>query len=370
MDKQTEKFIINNYIDIRKLLDNLGLSVRPNGSMYCPFHENTRTPSAHLYDDDVGGAAIFCYAEHRLFKVYDLYQTYLPNINLTELAQAIYDRLDQTQRDFITSNLNVEQELPELPYITSLRKFKKREIDYTSLIKDINMSIPLNETFILINKLYELPSITPPPIKNKYLYYISNYESQFKVISAAQALTLSRDMPDFIIEYLRHNGDCVLIPNKVGNVIYSLTLRNIQGKKQFLKIGDISHSLYNLGNLPKDFKYGTPLLLVEGNLDCESMKEVYPYTVASLTATLSTNQVQLISHLTDKVIIAYDNDDAGKEGYYIVRNKLEKLGMTVKKFNHALGLHDAGDLLDVKMKDPDEYDYLLRSYRNQINGML
>lgn len=370
MDKQTERFIINRYIEMTKLFDYLGLHVDPNGQMFCPFHENTRTKAAHFYPDDEHGPCIFCYAEHRLFTNYDLYQTYLPDINLTELAQAIFDRLDQTQKDYITTNVNSERVLPELPYMDALRKFKKREITFDDLIQQINMNVPLNETSVLIDKIYELPSVQMQTNRNKYLHYINSRDTQFKVISAAQVLNNIKGLPDFIIEYLKRNGDCVIIPNKIGKVIYSLTCRNIQGKKQFLKIGDISHSLYGLGNIPSDFKYGTPLVLVEGNLDCEAMREVYPYTVASLTATLSTNQIQLISHLTDKVIIAYDNDDAGKDGFYIVRSKLTKLGMTIKKFNHALGLHDAGDLLDLQIKDKEEYNYLIKSYKNQIESLL
>lgn len=370
MDKVTERFIINNYIDIHKLLSHLGLSVRPNGSMYCPFHENTRTPSAHLYADDDGGASIFCYAEHKLFRNYELYQTYLPNINLTELAQAIYDRLDQTQRDYIESNINTERELPELPYITSLRLFKEHKLSYQELIKDINRSIPLNEASVLIDQIYNLPSISIPTMNNKYLYYINNNDTPFKVVSATHILNSVKGLPEFIIKYLITNGDCIIIPNKIGNVIYSLTCRNISGKKQFLKIGDVSHTLYGLGTLPSDFKYGKPLLLVEGNLDCEAMKEVYPYTVASLTATLSTNQLQLISHLTDKVIVAYDSDDAGIQGYHIVKRKLSDLGVTVKFFKHSINLHDAGDLIDLKMRDPDEYNYLILSYKNQINSLI
>lgn len=370
MDKQTERFIINNYINIRKLLASLNLDVRPNGSMYCPFHDNTHTPSAHLYDEDEHGASIFCYAEHRLYTNYDLYRVYLPNINTTELAQALYDRLPESEKEWVKSNINSEHELPELPYTEALKKFKKREITFDSLLTEINMSIPLNETQIMIDNLYNCTPLKVDSGRNKYLYYINNYESQYKVISATQALNSGTKLPEFIIEYLHKNGDCVLIPNIIKNRIYSITCRNIQGKKQFLKIGDVSHTLYNLGNLPQDFRYGTPLVLVEGNLDCDSMKQIYPYTVASLTSTLSTNQIQLISSLTNKVIIAYDNDEAGQTGFYSTRKKLTNLGVTVLKFNHATNMHDLGDLIDLKIKDPDDYQYLYNSYKNQILSML
>lgn len=336
-----------------------------------PFHDNTRTPSAHLYDQDEHGASIFCYAEHKLFMNIDIYRTFLPNVDLKELAQALYDRLPQEEKDYIQSNVNSEYELPELPYIDDLKKFQKREITFKQLIEAINMKVPLNETSILIDQIYSLPTIKMPDNKNKYLYYINHFDTEFKVLSAISVLTqFGNKIPDFLREYLQHNGDCIIIPNRIGKVIYSLTLRNISGKKQFLKIGDVSHSLYNLGHLPEDFGFGIPLLLVEGNLDCEVMKQIYPYTVASLTATLSTNQIQLISHLTDKVIIAYDTDEAGESGFWIVRKKLMELGVTVKRFKHNINLHDAGDLIDLKMTDPEEYDYLIKSYGNQINGLL
>lgn len=370
MDKKILKFIINRYIDMLKLLDYLGLDVDPNGQMFCPFHDNSRTKAAHLYANDEQGPCIFCYAEHRLFTNVDLYKLYLPEVDLEVLAQAIYDRLSPEEQAYVMTNANAERVLPELPYIEALRKFKKREIPFSKLIEEINRTVPHDETNILMDKLYSLPTVKMQDNRNKYLHYINSGETQFKVLSAASVLKDTKDVPDFIIQYLQRNGDCILIPNIIGNTLYSLTFRNIQGKKQFLKIGDISHSLYNLGNLPKDFRYGTPLVLVEGNLDCEAMREVYPYTVASLTASLSTNQIQLISHLTDKVIIAYDDDESGIKGYYSVRKKLTELGMTVKKFNHAMNLHDTGDLFDLRMKDKEEYDYLIRSYRNQIETLI
>ena len=33
-------------------------------------------------------------------------------------------------------------------------------------------------------------------------------------------------------------------------------------------------------------------------------------------------------------------------------------------------LHDLGDLIDIQIKDKDEYNYLIRSYRNQIKSKL
>ena len=43
-----------------------------------------------------------------------------------------------------------------------------------------------------------------------------------------------------------------------------------------------------------------------------------------MTNSLSTNQIQLLSGLTNKVILAYDNDEAGEKGYRNTYYKLRK----------------------------------------------
>lgn len=369
MDKRIERFIINKYIDMEKLLKSIGVDIAPNATLFCPFHPNVHTKSASYYGDDELGPCIFCYAEHKLYTNYDVYKILIPEVDTTQLAQALWDRMTKDQQDFVNSNFDQERDLPELPYIESLRKFKKNELSFRELLKDINMSIEMDEQLRTIQDVYNLPNIQLPTTSNKYIYYINNNESQYKIISSIQALRLT-NIPEFLRLYLQRNGDCIMIPNKINDIVYSLTFRTLGDRKQFLKYGNVTHFLYNLGNLPDDFTYGTPLILLEGNLDCDVMKNIYPYTVASLTSDLSTNQVQLISHLTDKVIVAYDNDESGISGYYRVRNKLQSVNVRTTKFNHYNKLHDLGDLIDLKIKDEDEYNYIVRSYKNQIYSML
>lgn len=366
MNKQLERYIINNYMDMERLLNYVGYEIAPNGTMFCPFHYNINTKAAHYYPDDEHGPCIFCYAEHRLYTNYDIYKVLIPDVDTTQLAQAIYDRLTPDQKEHIESSINLERELPELPYIEALRKFKKREITYPDLLKHINLALPKNESTEVLESVYALPSIKLPSNKNKYLHFMNTNDTQYKVISSFAALNKVKDMPDFLVKYLHNNGDCVVIPNIINNIIYSLTFRTLGDRKQFLKYGNVTHLLYNLGNLPQDFTYGIPLVLLEGNLDCDVMRTIYPYTVASLTSDLSSNQLQLISHLTDKVIVAYDQDDSGTMGYYNLKKKLNNLGVSVTKFKHYNNLKDLGDLIDLQIRDPEEYEYVYNSYLNQI----
>ena len=42
-----------------------------NGNIFCPFHENTETPSAKLYENK-----IYCFSCRRLYGTYDLLRRY------------------------------------------------------------------------------------------------------------------------------------------------------------------------------------------------------------------------------------------------------------------------------------------------------
>ena len=117
------------------------------------------------------------------------------------------------------------------------------------------------------------------------------YDTPYKLLSAYKILSTQKDIPDFVYQHLEATGDCILLPNVIDGQIYSITFRSLRSDKRFLKYGEFSTLIYNMGNFPKDFKYGTPILVVEGNIDCDTaVKEFYPYTVAALTSGLSKNQ--------------------------------------------------------------------------------
>ncbi len=103
-----------------------------------------------------------------------------------------------------------------------------------------------------------------------------------------------------------------------------------------------SRNLFAL-NLAKKSKSGH-IILAEGNVDVVMMHQAgFDGAVASLGTSLTPEQARLISHYTSEVIIAYDNDGAGKKAAQRAISLLEKLDLKVK----VLSLSGA--------KDPDEY---------------
>lgn len=367
MDKKLEVFIINKYMDMKKLIENEGEYVAPNGTCFCIFHANSQTKAAHYYEND-GGGQLFCFAEYRQYTPYDYYKILHPEINTTELAQLLWDRLPKAEQDNILTNLGKTEEYDTLPYIDALIKFKNGEINFKGLLGAIHLALPISDAIKTVDKIYNLPDIKEFKATDKYLYFMKNYPNHYKLISAYLILNSVPDLPDFVYQHLMAVGDCVLIPNIIDNQVYSITFRSLNSDKRFLKYGEFSSLMYGLGELPLDFKYGTPLIIVEGNIDTDSMKQIYPYTLGALTANLTNNQIQLLSHLTNTVILAFDNDSAGQQGIRTAMKRLDN--MKVLKFDHYGKLKDTGDLIELQRKGDPDADYIVNLYKRKIDLLI
>ena len=103
-----------------------------------------------------------------------------------------------------------------------------------------------------------------------------------------------------------------------------------------------SRNLFAL-NLAKKSKNGY-IILSEGNIDVVSLHQAgFDSAVASLGTSLTPEQARLISRYTGEVVIAYDNDEAGKKAAQRAIGILEKLDLKVR----VLSMEGA--------KDPDEF---------------
>ena len=372
LSKKEIYYIINHYIDTRQLLKSLNIGVRANNSMFCPFHENTETPAAHLYKEEDGSHTIYCYSEDKLYHNADLYRNYLPNINIDELANLLYNNLPEEEKAKMADRIDKPYELPVLPFMSALQEFAQHKITYRELMERISITLPYDDSIKLLNDLYAMgDDKVENTKKNKYLFFMNKYKSNYKFISARKTLiNCGTTLPGYLSEYLRTSGDSVMIPNTINGTVYSLTFRNINGKKQFLKLGATTHLFYGMGNLPEDFTYGIPIVIVEGNMDCDVAKLIYPYTLATLTNSISQNQIRILAGLTNKVVIAYDNDEAGNQGYWNAYNNLVRYGFKVKRFKHSDNIKDFGDLIDAQINDTDLYNHLLHLYIGRLQNLI
>jgi len=103
--------------------------------------------------------------------------------------------------------------------------------------------------------------------------------------------------------------------------------------REFFKVFRTRFICFGLANL-EGFRYGEPLVLVEGVKDAQAVSLFYPYVLAYLTAQPPQLLLQVVSYLTDKVVVFVDNDAAGlraakglrKKGYHVVPSLYKDLG--------------------------------------------
>lgn len=110
-------------------------------------------------------------------------------------------------------------------------------------------------------------------------------------------------LPRHIISFINEHGKVLYIYNFNSGIIRSLATKN------FLTFGKAI--FYGLYQLDPNFKFGDPIVLVEGALDCDVAKRFYPNVLATVSAGLSKLQKEVLTILTNKVVLMYDNDDAG-----------------------------------------------------------
>jgi len=127
-----------------------------------------------------------------------------------------------------------------------------------------------------------------------------------------------------------------------------------------------SRSLFAL-NLAKKSKNGY-IILSEGNIDVVSLHQAgFDSAAASLGTSLTPEQARLISRYAGEVVIAYDNDTAGKKAAQRAIGIMEKLDLKVRVLSME-GAKDPDEF--IKAKGPDAFARLLEGSKNHIEYRL
>lgn len=220
-----------------------------------------------------------------------------------------------------------------------------------------------------LTKLFEIGRpINKLDKTNKYLYFAYKYKfNNYRLISSGELLIRGKDLniPDYVKQFISIHKEALMIANIFNEQVVSIIFRTIKGDKEFIKLGYSKSLFYGLGDLSKDFKFGDPILLVEGNLDRDRMSIIYKNTLGITTSSISSSQLQLLENLTNNFILMLDNDEAGIKGSKNTFYKLKDLGK-VKILNHEPHLKDAGDLIDLEIRNDYNLNYIIDYYKMQI----
>lgn len=85
-----------------------------------------------------------------------------------------------------------------------------------------------------------------------------------------------------------------------------------------------------------------PIIICEGCKDCLTLKKIYPYVLANNTSSMGLNK-DILRNITNKFLLVYDNDEAGRDGMKKDKNSLRNIGSFVDTVQIPDGYKDCTD---------------------------
>ena len=204
---------------------------------------------------------------------------------------------------------------------------------------------------------------------NAYRKGLKNY----RLISSGEllkhGLLKKGALPEYVQRFVSDHGEVMLIANMIAGTPASLVIRSLK-EKDFIGYGQSKGLFYGLGDLSPDFKYGDWIVLVEGTLDRDAILDIYPNVLATLSASLSILQYEILETLTNRVILLFDNDESGRKGAYTVKKKLYDRKIVYRQINHPPNVKDTGEIAELLAKGKHfDYDARINYYRQWIDNI-
>lgn len=219
-----------------------------------------------------------------------------------------------------------------------------------------------------LKKIFELGRPIIEDSKNSYIHFgYKNNKINYRLITSGEIYVRGKtlDIPQYVYQFMSFHQEAIMIANIIKNKVINIVFRSTDRNKEFLKVGTTKSTFYGIGELSKDFIYGTPIILVEGHLDRDMMATIYPNTLGVMTNHLSRSQVQLLNGLTNKFILMLDNDEPGQLGTKHAKYVLK--GNKVMVLKHDVSLKDAGDLVKLEITNKQKYNDIIDNYKAQIS---
>ena len=296
---------------IRRILNGAGLDIEAEFGndfiIYCPWHNNTRTPAGEVAKDS---GLFFCFG----------CQT---TKNLVELIM-------------FTSNRS---------YFESVRYIKSKE-QKSDIQEIVGKALYAPPDFVqydeLLIKRLNKQALDSPKAMN---YFHGRRITKESVVK-------------FDLGYSEKQGSVTIPIHSPDGMCIGFVARTIEGK-EFKNTPGLPKSkvLFNLHKV----KSSSIVYVVESSFDAIRLDQVGFPAVATLGANVSVSQIRLLEKYFNNVVLVADNDEAGT----IMKDKLiEKLGSLVTVIKLDTKYKDIGDM------DDDEIRKLEFQFDNSIISML
>lgn len=108
-----------------------------------------------------------------------------------------------------------------------------------------------------------------------------------------------------------------------------------------------------------------PIIVCEGSKDCIFLRQFYPYTIAINTSSMGLNAHVLVN-VSNKFVLAYDNDRAGQDGIERDKKLLRGLGAQVVSLELDKNINDCSDYI----KHPDKIKNLKEEIKFKLKRVM
>lgn len=108
-----------------------------------------------------------------------------------------------------------------------------------------------------------------------------------------------------------------------------------------------------------------PIVVCESAKDAILFKKFYPYVLANNTSRLGVS-AHVLANITDKILLAYDNDSTGHQSTKVDKKILNGLGCSVDILKYDDGFKDLSDYID----HPQELRAIRTQLKNRIKGLM
>jgi 5S rRNA maturation endonuclease (ribonuclease M5) len=361
------KKLLMHMVSIKGILTSNGYSVPETGNMECPFHDNINTPAAKYYS---ASNCIYCFTDHEIYGPADALE--LCGIDYKEIFIQLWDSYTAKKKDDLIQKLDQVYET-KLLFKDALTQFKMGLITYPQLCNDIVEK--LNAHLPVLQLLYNISrEINAAPINSDdytWLTCAANLNN-IKQITSGEILDHQDKFKyyKFIPNFIKAHEDVLLIFNMYKNIPVGCTMRS-KKDHAFADIGNTGGLFYGLCNLKRDFKYGDPIVIVEGPKDCETYRHVFDdkNCIAIMTSNLTSAQQEVIKCLTNDIVLANDNDEAGIKAQKEFL-KYNKKNFKINILKHPDDIKDFGDLITLSRNDKQQFRTLVNLYKIQMNNFI
>ena len=328
------------------------------GACFCPFHDNENTPAAKFYP---GSNLLWCFAEQRLYTVYDLLEVY--GLNPVDVFNRLWGSYSEEKRQGIIAQAdNVTTK--ECLFMEDIVQYSNYLITYDEMCDAVKEKCSNTD----VELLYDISrEITSRGLGTDYEFIGCKAKlSHWRLLTSGEIVKHVSGLSRYIIKFISTNNSVLLMFNisKAGPI--GCSIRSLSSK-EFIDVGNTGGVFYNLCNMVEPIIY-KPIVLVEGPKDVEMFKFLFKgvNVLGTMTAKPSKLQLEVLKHMTNHLILAFDNDETGKRS---TRSfvKYNRDDFNIDIFEHDENMKDFGDLITLCRKDGPAFREIVRDYKRKIN---